>query len=106
MAGVESPMGSYTADPTVLPLNIEAINLGRQRTARNLSAAVVQFLRSAENPDQIEAATAELVQAVLDREDFGLAEWFFLHDGSREEPFATLLNRFPHAWAAVRAAIS
>lgn len=49
--GVPNRKGAYTVDPTVLPLNIEAVTEGRQRTHRNLVRAVNNFLtRMASGP--------------------------------------------------------
>lgn len=103
VAGVESPTGRYTTDPEVLPLNIEAITAGRQRTARNLSAAVTEFLAS---PAPVSSdSESKLVEAIRDRDDFGLGEWFFLHDGAVNHPFSTLKLGFPQIWAAIQAAL-
>jgi uncharacterized protein (TIGR02646 family) len=103
VAGVESPIGRYTTDPGVLPLNIEAITSGRQRTARNLIAAVSDFL--ANTAPMTGDSESKLIQAILDRDDFGLSEWFFFHDGTATKPFSTLKLGFPQVWARIQAAV-
>ena len=98
--GVESRLGAHTTDPEILPLNIDAITMGRQRTARNLSSAVREFLSTVDKRGVAEA-TSQLVQAISDHDDFGLAEWFFKRDGSTHIPFATLRANHKDAWQAV-----
>jgi uncharacterized protein (TIGR02646 family) len=45
--GQPHPKGQYTTHPDILPLNIESLTEGRQRTTRNLRRAVSTFLARA-----------------------------------------------------------
>jgi len=94
------PKGAYTVDPATLPLNVEAVTEGRQRTRRNLVRAISAFLSRAttETGPQLEV---ELVEAIRDNDDYGLVHWYFQRDGSGEEPFRTFRNTHASVWGRV-----
>ena len=94
--GQFSAKGKYTTDSGVLPMNIEAVTEGRQRTARNLRRAVATFLDKA--PTDLGIATSELLQVLRDNDDYGLIAWYFLREGSQEEPFRRLKEAYPDVW--------
>jgi uncharacterized protein (TIGR02646 family) len=97
-SGQPHPKGVHTVDPSILPLNIEAVTEGRLRTRRNLVRAVNSFLTrmaSTTDPDSLEA---ELLEAVQDNDDYGLTLWYFRRDGKMEEPFHTLRTSYPNVW--------
>lgn len=100
-AGRFDPRGAYTTDIQVLPLNIEAVTEGRQRTHRNLKRAVNHFLATARQGGDRSAAGEALVESVRDNDAFGLGKWFFERDGSAEEPFRALKDGFPQLWQAI-----
>lgn len=99
------PRGQHTTDPSVLPLNIEAVTEGRQRTYRNLRRAVDRFLEVAVSEDTFDAARSELLDAVRDADAFGLANWCFARDGNRVNPFQLLRDRHLEVWQAVVASL-
>jgi uncharacterized protein (TIGR02646 family) len=92
------PKGERTTDPAMLPLNIEAVTEGRLRTYRNLMRAIQSFLTHMPTSINPDAAADQLHEAVRDNDDYGLAHWYFRHDGKREEPFHTLHATYPNVW--------
>ena len=95
--GKPSRKGIHTVDPTVLPLNIEPVTEGRQRTRRNLVRAVNHFLhRTKSSP--LPVLQGEVIEAIQDNDDYGLAHWYFQRDGESEEPFRTLRIAHPSVW--------
>jgi uncharacterized protein (TIGR02646 family) len=98
ITGAQHPKGIYTTDEKVIPLNIESVTLGRQRTKRNLRRAVSSFLANAEDGADILDAQVELQEAVKDNDDYGLAVWFFLKDGQDEAPFSLMRNKYNDIW--------
>jgi uncharacterized protein (TIGR02646 family) len=92
------PKGVLTADPAVLPLNIEAVTEGRLRTRRNLVRAVRSFLSHMATSADPHGPEAELLEAVRDNDDYGLALWYFRRDGGTEEPFQTLRASYCGIW--------
>lgn len=98
--GDEDEQGTCTLN-VLAPLRNQAVCEGRARTRRGLARAVQLFLH---HPDDVAhgPALAELLHAVVDHDDYGLAEWFFLRDGTDEEPFCRLRQERPLAWARVR----
>ena len=92
------PKGVHTVDPAVLPLNIEAVTEGRLRTRRNLVRAVRSFLTQSANTADPDALQAELLEAVRDNDDYGLAHWYFRRDGRTEEPFRTFRAAYRDVW--------
>jgi uncharacterized protein (TIGR02646 family) len=96
--GRQNPKGAHTVDPTVLPLNIEAVTEGRQRTRRNLVRAVNTFIKGMAAGIDLPALEAELLEAVRDNDDYGLAHWYFQRDGREQEPFKSLQNAHPAVW--------
>jgi uncharacterized protein (TIGR02646 family) len=103
--GDEDPKGKHTTDPKVLPLNIEAITLGRQRIRRNLIRAVRHFTDKVGAGVSQATAGGELIGAVADNDDYGLAIWYFFKEGGDEEPFRSLRAKFPSVWQCVRQSI-
>jgi uncharacterized protein (TIGR02646 family) len=96
------PRGAATVDPRILPLNIQGVTEGRKRTARRLARSVQAFLRLSNDPTTAREAEDELLAAVLDNEEYGLPEWFFLYDGAATEPFVSLQQRYPEVWEKVQ----
>jgi uncharacterized protein (TIGR02646 family) len=95
------PKGEHTTLPKTLPLNIEAVTEGRLRTTRNLRRAVRSFLeRSPANQSSLEDE-CELLEAVQDNDNYGLAVWFFLRDGRIESPFRELESNHGMIWQAI-----
>lgn len=94
--GAFSPKGTHTTDSGILPMNIEAVTEGRQRTARNLRRAVDTFLDTA--PTHLDVARSELLEVVRDNDDYGLIAWYFLREGSQEEPFRRCRESYPDVW--------
>lgn len=94
-SGVENGRGKHTCDQNVLPLNIEAVTEGRKRTARNLKRAVDHFLLRRHVPNAIE----ELLTAIRDNDDYGLAEWYFVREGIGEPPFSNFKASDGDAWS-------
>ncbi len=97
-SGLPHPKGTYTVDPAVLPLNIEAVTEGRLRTRRNLARAVHFFLTGMVSNAAPAALEAELLHAVRDNDDYGLAHWYFRRDGGVDEPFNSLRVSHPLVW--------
>jgi len=95
------PRGRHTTDPGVLPLNVEAVTEGRQRTCRNLFRAVESFLRQAQQLPVPDAAIGELRDAIRDNDDYGLAEWFFLREGRDDPRIAPLREQHPEVWGRI-----
>jgi uncharacterized protein (TIGR02646 family) len=104
-SGQPHPKGTHTVDPAILPLNIEAVTEGRLRTRRNLVRAVKNFLSGMATSAESGAAENELSEAVLDNDDYGLADWYFRADGRTEEPFRTLRAAYPSLWEKIAQAI-
>lgn len=104
--GVENPKGAYTTDPKVLPLNVEAVTDGRRRTQRNLERAATRFLGQLRNNASSDPDLAQFVAEIRDYDQYGLAEWFFRREGSREPPFRELEVRFPGVWTRIQQALS
>lgn len=104
--GIPHPKGRHTTDPAVLPLNIEAVTEGRQRSRRNLIRAVDRFLESSGVEDDASELRHELIEAVRNTGAYGLAEWYFLHDGQEDQPFALLKEIHPPVWCAVQEALT
>jgi uncharacterized protein (TIGR02646 family) len=101
VTGRPSRKGAYTVDPATLPLNIEAVTEGRQRTRRNLVRAVSTFLKQVlANPHSPEAE-GELLEAIRDNDDYGLSIWYFQGSGAVEMPFAQLRSAYPGVWDAI-----
>jgi hypothetical protein len=105
-AGNEDPKGKHTTDPKVLPLNIEAITMGRQRTRRNLVRAVKTFTNQIAAGLSLATARDEIIKAVLDNDDYGLAIWYFFKQGSNEEPFKSLKANHNVVWMDVQKSIA
>jgi len=94
--GAFSPKGKYTTDSKNLPINIEAVTEGRQRTARSLRRAVRAFLDKA--PADCDGAKSDLLQVIRDNDDYGLIAWYFVREGGREEPFRSMKQTYPSVW--------
>src|SRR5207244_12407549 len=92
------PKGVHTIDPSFLPLKVEAVTEGRQRTRRNLVRAINSFLRHMPISPNPEALQAELLDAIQDNDDYGLVYWYFRRDGATEDPFRTLRNAYRDVW--------
>lgn len=99
------PKGKATIDPSYLPLNIEAVSLGRQRTFNNLAKVVKKFLEDIEIGNDAEAAFLELSQQISEHSDYGLEYWLFHFDGSDEEPFTRLRVECPDYWKKLKGSI-
>jgi uncharacterized protein (TIGR02646 family) len=97
--------GVYTVDSTTLPLNIEAVTEGRLRTRRNLRRAVYHFLTHTASGAEPDALEAELLEAVQDNDDYGLAHWYFRRDGRTEEPFHSLQASHRGVWDRIAQAL-
>ncbi len=96
--GRPHPKGVHTVDPANLPLNIEAVTEGRLRTRRNLVRAVNSFLTHMPTNANPGALEADVLEAVRDNDDYGLAYWYFHRDGGTEEPFQALRASYPGVW--------
>lgn len=90
--------GAHTVDPAILPLNIEVVTEGRQRTRRNLVRAVNTFLARIATGAPLPTLEAELLEGIRDNDDYGLVFWYFRRDGGAEDPFQTLRNSYPIVW--------
>jgi len=99
---VQNPKGAHTTDSTVLPLNIEAVTEGRVRTRNNLRRAIRAFIVSSQNGNPSAEAQRELLEAINDNDDYGLAVWFFLKDGKDDPPFCVLRAEYPETWVLIR----
>jgi len=99
--GAANRKGQHTTEPTILPLNIEPITDGRQRVYRRLRRAVTRFLDHTSTGGVRPETISELLDEIRDNTDYGLANWFFLKDGSDAAPFSELCSRFPHVWNEV-----
>lgn len=101
------PRGKYTLE-VLSVLDHEAVAEGRRRTRRSLARAVKHFLNHTERDglsDPIDRAHdlfRELVEAIIDADAYGLADWFFVRDGLREEPFSTFAELFPTTLVELR----
>lgn len=95
--GEPNPKGVQTVDPAILPLNIEAVTEGRQRTRRNLVRAINTFLSHMSSSNR-EGLQTELLDAVQDNDEYGLIYWYFSGDGMSEEPFHTLRESYRDVW--------
>jgi len=100
-----NPKGVHTVDPAILLLNIEAVTEGRLRTRRNLVRAVQTFLTRMATSTEPGSLETEILEAVRDNDDYGLAQWYFGGDGGMEEPFQTLRGSYRKAWDRVVQAI-
>ena len=101
-----SEKGLHTTRSDILPLNIEAVTEGRLRTKRNLQRAVRDFTGHVEQGRNMAEAENELVEAVRDNDDYGLAVWFFIRDGQKDRPFADLKTNWPKVWTCVQKAVA
>lgn len=99
--GQPNRKGAYTVHPATLPINIEPVTEGRQRTHRNLVRAVHSFLNASMGGTVPGDLLAGLLEAVRDNDDYGLAQWYFQRDGAAEEPFRTLRSGHPDVWATI-----
>lgn len=99
--GLPNRKGTHTADPTVLPLNLEAVTEGRQRTHRNLVRAVNAFLTRVEAGIKASTLETDLFEAIRDNDDYGLTYWYFEKDGATLEPFRTLRTLHATVWARI-----
>jgi hypothetical protein len=97
--GTEDPKGEHTTDPAVLPLNIDPATDGRRRIARSLRRAVHRFLERAETESA--QALDDLLVELLDHDDYGLLEWYFLRDGQNDPPFSDLRMKHSIAWGQI-----
>ncbi len=97
--------GVHTVDPAILPLNIEAVTEGRLRTRRNLARAVRGFLSHMATSAEPDVLEVELMEAVRDNDDYGLALWYFRRDGCTEEPFQTLRASYCEVWDRIAQAL-
>jgi len=68
--GQPNDKGMQTVDPAILPLNIEAVTEGRQRTRRNLVRAITGFLNHMQISSNPEAVQAELLEAIRDNDEY------------------------------------
>ncbi len=98
------PKGEATTDPTILPLNIEAVTSGRQRYYRNLCKVVEAFLQSAKSDDgsASEAAFEQLSNDMVELSDFGLNRWLFHFSDHSAEPLRDLCSDYPEHWQRLR----
>jgi uncharacterized protein (TIGR02646 family) len=97
--------GVRTVDPTILPLNLEAVTEGRQLARRNLVRAVRRFLSDMVTNAEPDVLEAELLGALRDNDDYGLALWYFRRDGSTEEPFQTMRASYCEVWDRIARAL-
>jgi uncharacterized protein (TIGR02646 family) len=99
--------GEATID--LLPLNDEAIADGRKRIWRDLQRAVQGFIDIAEGGfvrHFKSQAIRELVRAVHEDSERGLACWVFLRDGQEDDPFRRLRDGFPDVFRGVAESIA
>jgi uncharacterized protein (TIGR02646 family) len=88
--GAQDPVGLTTISPKLLPLNVEAITLGRRRAWRALCEAVGDFLA---RPDaEQEGRLLAFVQAA-DRPE--LVVWALHREGREISPFSALCATYP-----------
>jgi hypothetical protein len=98
--------GRCLTDDSVLELNIAPITEGRMITSRNLKRSVQQFLeRMGHEPHAVAMHAPDLLEAVKDNSCYGLAGWFFRHEGRNEAPFYQLLQSFPAVWRQAQASL-
>lgn len=93
--GEESPRGVATLE-TLGPLRNEAVERGRRKAVRQLEGLTEAALASG-NLD-------ELTEALLE-DDYGLAEWFVLREGSEEPPFSTVRTSRPDLWTLLETTV-
>lgn len=99
------PRGNATTDLEILPLNIESVTEGRQRTVRRLQRAVSAFLHHFQQPGIQDQAKQDLIAAIADNDDYGLLRWFFVKSGQTNEPFIRLRTQYPGIWNELVAAL-
>lgn len=96
-SGEENPRGKAVLE-TLSPLRHQAVTEGRLRTLRALRRTLQAFQRDTSTSERSEEAVQDLLAGIEDAADYGIAVWFFLHDGRDEEPFRTFRERFPAIW--------
>jgi len=92
------PKGEATTNPNYLPLNIEAVALGRQKTFGRLVKAVQVFLDGVDKNADLGVATETLQSEVEEHSDYGLDRWVFHFGGVTIEPFARFCAEYPDQW--------
>lgn len=98
------PRGEATVDPSLLPLNIEAVTAGRQRCWRALRRAIECFLEDAGANDgsASDDAFEKLSGELRDSSDYGLTRWLFHFCDSRTEPLLDDLRVSLPQWERLR----
>jgi hypothetical protein len=86
------PFGVATLE-VIVALNYEPVIEGRARAIRRLVAAARLILTDGDTPD----ARGTLAEEVRS-DEFGVAPWFALWEGARDEPFTTLRDAHPELW--------
>lgn len=86
--GEESPRGVETLK-TIEPLRYQAVDRGRRKAVRELEKLTEAAL--------VSGVLDELNEALKENE-YGLADWFILREGSEEPPFSTVRSSRPDLW--------
>lgn len=98
--GDDEDAKAVTTLAVLSPLRYQAVCEGRLRASRGLARAVEMFLER--GVDVAGPVMTELLHSIDDNDDYGLAEWYFLHEGMDDAPFRTLRTERPHAWTRVQ----
>lgn len=87
----ERDVRAVTTLKVLEPINHEAVATGRRRSIDRLERTVAEILCDSQD------GLRDLLTAARE-DDYGVAAWFALWEGSNGEPFATLRTTRPHAW--------
>ncbi|MCP4698318.1 MAG: hypothetical protein GY862_15905 [Gammaproteobacteria bacterium] len=90
--------GEATINPELLPLNIESVSRGRQKTFRNLKHAVERFCEQIKAGQDEQTAYNSLYNSLEDNSEYGLERWVFLFEGGNEETFKMFAEQYPERW--------
>lgn len=104
--GTFDPKGEATTDPAILPLNIEAVTVGRRRTFRHLCEAAEQFLEEIQAGYEQCSVRARMLQVMQEHSDYGLDRWIVLHGGAEETPFSLIAKDYSEEWRWLRDSVS
>jgi len=80
--GTEDPKGRFTIDALKELLDRESVAEGRRRTRRAIQRAIREFFDDRDDD--------ALWRALLENDNYGLLDWYFLSDGKSDEPVREL----------------
>lgn len=94
-----SPKGLQTTDSKILPLNDEAVVVGRLAVFHRIGGSVRQILS---DDSQIQRIGVSHLTNEAQIDEYGLMRWFFRKDGRHLSPFATLQRTRPNQWTHIQ----